>query len=158
MPSDNIHRIAAENEPAEAAAAYERELKNFFGLENGARPAFDLILLGLGEDGHTASLFPRKTVLDEVKRFVAAIYVATLQSYRLTLTLPVINAAAQVTFLVSGTSKAKIVREIFGSPEASFDYPAAKIRPSEGQLTWMFDADAAKELPPSIITEIGVVE
>jgi len=158
MPSDNIHRIAAENEPAEAAAAYERELKNFFGLENGARPAFDLILLGLGEDGHTASLFPRTTVLDEVKRFVAAIYVAKLQSYRLTLTLPVINAAAQVTFLVSGTSKAKIVREIFGSPEASFYYPAAKIRPCEGQLTWMFDADAAKELPPSIITEIGVVE
>ncbi len=158
MPPENIHRIAAENEPAAAAAAYESELKNFFGVANGTWPAFDLILLGLGEDGHTASLFPRTTVLDEVEHFVAAIYVAKLQSYRLTLTLPVINAAAQVTFLVSGTSKAKILREILGSSGASFDYPVAKVRPSAGQLTWMFDADAARDLPPSIIREIGVVE
>ena len=158
MPPENIHRIAGENEPAEAAVAYESELKTLFRLENGARPAFDLILLGMGEDGHTASLFPGTTVLDEVKHLVAAIYVAKLRSYRLTLTLPVINAAAQVTFLVSGTSKAKIVREILCSPEASFDYPAARVRPSEGQLTWMFDADAAKELPSSIIKEVGPVK
>ena len=143
---ENIHRMPAEKEPGEAAAAYESELKTFFRLENGAWPVFDLILLGLGEDGHTASLFPATTVLDEAKRFVAAIYVAKLRSYRLTLTLPVINAARQVTFLVSGTSKAKIVGEILGPGGASLEYPAAKIRPSEGHLTWMIDADAAKEL------------
>lgn len=143
---ENIHRMPAEKEPSEAAAAYESELKTFFRLENGAWPVFDLILLGLGEDGHTASLFPATTVLDEAKRFVAAIYIAKLRSYRLTLTLPVINAARQVTFLVSGTSKAKIVGEILGPGGASLEYPAAKIRPSEGHLTWMIDVDAAKEL------------
>jgi 6-phosphogluconolactonase len=81
-----------------------------------------------------------------------------LKSYRLTLTLPVINAGARVTFLVSGTSKARIVKQILGSDGAAFNYPAAKVRPAQGQLTWMIDADAAKELPPSIIREIGVVQ
>jgi 6-phosphogluconolactonase len=157
MPPENIHRMLAEKEPGEAAVAYESELKSFFGLENGEWPCFDLIFLGLGEDGHTASLFPGSKVLDESERLVAGVYVEKLESCRLTLTLPVINAAAQVTFLVSGTSKAKIVREILGSDGASFNYPAAKVRPSEGQLTWMIDSDAARSFRRDH-KEIGVVE
>jgi 6-phosphogluconolactonase len=158
IPSQNVHRMIGEKEPAQAAAAYEQELREFFAVQPGQMPRFDLILLGLGEDGHTASLFPGTAALDETEHWVAAVYVEQLQSYRLTLTLPVINAAAQVTFLVSGASKAKIVSDIFAPDSASRNYPAAQVRPMEGRLTWMIDRDAAKELPSRIMNEIGVSE
>jgi 6-phosphogluconolactonase len=147
IPPENIHRMPGEKEPAAAAAAYEAELRKFFAVERGGWPRFDLIFLGLGEDGHTASLFPGVAALDETDRWVAAVYVEKFRSYRLTLTLPAINAAAQVTFLVSGASKAKIVGEILSSDSSSSDYPAAKVSPSDGRLTWMLDRDAAKDLP-----------
>ena len=158
IPNKNIHRMLGEREPAEAAAAYEAELKEFFGAERGGWPRFDLIFLGLGEDGHTASLFPGTAALEENEHPVAVVYVERLHSYRLTLTLPVINAAAQVTFLVSGASKAMIVREILVSDSASSNYPAARVRPTEGRLTWLIDTDAAKELPLSITQRIGALE
>ena len=147
MPPENIHRMMGEKEPAEAAAAYEQELREFFALKPGQMPRFDLILLGLGEDGHTASLFPGTAALDETDRWVAAVYVEKLQSHRLTLTLPVINAAAQVTFLVAGASKAKIVSDILASDSAPLDYPAVKVRPVDGRLAWIIDRDAARNLP-----------
>ncbi len=159
IPNENIHRMPGEREPAEAAAAYEAEIKYFFGvIKPGGWPRFDLIFLGLGEDGHTASLFPGTDAANETAHLVTVVYVQRLQSYRLTLTLPVINAAAQVTFLVSGESKAAIVREILLADGASCSYPAAKVRPSEGRLTWMIDADAAKELPASLTQRIGAPE
>lgn len=148
IPLENIHRMIGEREPAEAAAAYEEELKKFFGAEHV--PRFDLIFLGLGEDGHTASLFPGTAALDDTEHWVAAIYVERLQSYRLTLTLPVINAARQATFLVSGASKARIVREILASDSALQNYPVAKVRPVDGQLTWLIDGDAANALTANI--------
>jgi 6-phosphogluconolactonase len=158
IPDKNIHRMLGETEPGEAAAVYEAELKTFLGLEHGGWPRFDLIFLGLGEDGHTASLFPGTDAANEAEHLVAVAYVERLQSYRLTLTLPVINAAAQVTFLVSGETKAAIVKEILLADSASCNYPAAKVRPMHGGLSWVIGADAAKELPLSIITGIGVLE
>lgn len=145
IPASNVHRMAGEKEPAEAAAAYETELRNFFASAGGRRPRLDLILLGLGEDGHTASLFPGTAALDETERWVTAVYVEKLQSYRLTLTLPLINAAAQATFLVSGPGKAAVLERILGAPGVD-DYPAARVRPDKGALTWLMTQDAAAGL------------
>jgi 6-phosphogluconolactonase len=156
IPAQNIHRMMGEKDPAEAAAAYEAELKSFFGAAGW--PRFDLIFLGLGEDGHTASLFPGTAALDETEHWVTAVYVEKLQSYRVTLTLPVINAAAQATLLVCGASKAKVVREILFSDSTSCNYPAARVRPLGGQLTWLIDRDAAKDLPANLAAGIGAVQ
>jgi len=113
----------------------------------GQIPRFDLILLGLGEDGHTASLFPGGEALKENERLVATAYVERLKAHRLTLTLPVINAAAQVSFLISGQSKRPIVDAILRSDADSFSYPAARVSPSDGQLTWLITVDAIGNLP-----------
>lgn len=143
MPPENIHRMAGEKEPAEAATAYEDELRKFFRPTPGQAPRFDLILLGLGEDGHTASLFPGSTAFNERERLVATTYVERLKAHRLTLTLPVINAAAQVTFLVSGQSKSAVVKKILGGDSPWANYPAAQVAPVDGRLTWLVTADAA---------------
>ena len=154
IPTANIHRIMGEKEPRQAASVYEAELKNFFGA--GALPRFDLIFLGLGDDGHTASLFPGTDAADETTRLVAVAYVERLRSHRLTLTLPVINAAEQVVFLVSGKSKAAIVGAVLGSDADSARYPAAMVRPSDGELTWLMTADAATNLPPGALKALAV--
>jgi len=143
IPPENIHRMAGEREPQAAAAEYEKNLQEFFGLENAALPRFDLILLGIGEDGHTASLFPGSDALSETKRLVAAPYVEKLNSYRLTLTLPVLNNGAEVWFLVTGNGKAEAVKEVFSG---SSDLPAAKVQPIDGKLTWFITEDAAAGL------------
>jgi len=158
IPNKNIHRILGEREPGEAAAAYEAELKDFFGVELGALPRFDLVFLGLGEDGHTASLFPGTDAANETEHLVAVAYVERLRSYRLTVSLPLINAAARVTFLVSGESKAAIIREILLADGASCSYPAAQVKPTDGRITWFITADAAKDLPPNTMEEIGALE
>lgn len=145
VPSENIHRMMGEVEPAQAAPAYEEELRRFFALAQGAWPRFDLIYLGLGEDGHTASLFPGSPVLNDSTRLVAADYVEKLQAHRLTLTLPVINNAAQVTFLVSGESKAGIVKEILRANGGATNYPAARVNLPGGRLTWFIAVDGAAQ-------------
>ena len=147
VPSENIHRIAGELDPATAAAAYEAELQRFFGARP---PRFDLALLGLGEDGHTASLFPNSPALDEQQRLVVPVYVEKLRSHRVTLTLPVLNAAARVVFLVSGANKAEIVKEILRPDCDPSLYPAARIQPSNGILTWLISEDAASALPADL--------
>ncbi len=144
----NIHRMPGEQEPALAAAAYAEELRRFFGP---GLPRFDLVLLGLGEDGHTASLFPGTAALNENERLVAAVYVERLRSHRLTLTLPVLNAAAHTIFLVDGASKKEIVAEIFRASGAAEWYPAARIRPADGDLAWLIGADAAGALPAELL-------
>jgi 6-phosphogluconolactonase len=143
LPDGNIHRMAGERDPAAAAIDYENELRAFFQSMGNATPRFDLILLGIGEDGHTASLFPGSTALNEQERLVATTYVERLKGHRLTLTLPVINAAAQVTFLVAGQSKATIIKEILGKGPFRGNYPAAHVAPSSGRLAWLVTADAA---------------
>jgi len=142
---ENVHRMAGEKDPANAAAEYEQELRNFFQTKDAA-PRFDLILLGLGEDGHTASLFPGGAALQENTRWVATSYVERLRAYRLTLTLPVINAAAQVSFLVAGESKSAIVKALLGNGSNPSQYPAGQVRPATGKLTWFVTQDAATDI------------
>jgi 6-phosphogluconolactonase len=148
IPAENIHRMAGEREPQAAAAEYEKHLQEFFGLESGALPRFDLILLGIGEDGHTASLFPGSDALNETERLVIARFVEKLNSYRLTLTLPVLNSGAQVWFLVTGASKADAVKKVL---RGSADLPAAKVQPVNGRLVWFITQDAA----PGVSTTDG---
>src|SRR5271170_6604754 len=113
IPADNVFRVSAENPDAGAAAAdYEAQLRRFFELKPGEFPRFDLILLGIGPDGHTASLFPETAALQEKSRLVVANWVEKLKTSRITVTLPVLNAARSVAFLVSGTDKAAVLHEV----------------------------------------------
>jgi len=139
LPAANIHRIPGELAPLEAARAYERDLRGFFAGEHV--PVFDLILLGVGEDGHTASLFPGKEGIGEKERSAVAVYVEKLHSHRVTLTLPVLNSARRVVFLVAGGEKAEIVREILEEGETR--YPAALVAPPSGEVIWLLDREAA---------------
>ncbi|TKJ29979.1 MAG: 6-phosphogluconolactonase [Chloroflexi bacterium B3_Chlor] len=144
IPEQNIHPIRGELEPEQAAAEYELTLREFFppAPENPAA-TFDLVLLGMGADGHTASLFPRGAVLEEQTRWVVAYYVDEARAWRVTLTPTVINAATQVTFIVSGASKAETVRRVLAGPHQPDLLPAQIIRPAMGCLLWLVDAAAA---------------
>lgn len=143
----NVFRIAAENPDASAAAeAYEQTLRKFFQLEPGQVPVFDLILLGLGPDGHTASLFPNTAGLREKTRLVIANWVDKLRTNRLTLTLPVLNSARAVAFLASGTDKAQVLRTVLEEDAPPEQYPAKLVRPGNGRLIWFVDRAAASQL------------
>jgi 6-phosphogluconolactonase len=141
IPPDNVHRVRGELEPGRAARAYGQELQDFFC---GPHARFDLVLLGLGEDGHTASLFSGSPVLAERERLVAAA-TAVYQdrpAQRVTLTLPAINSARQILFLVAGSAKAAVVQSVIeGAGEL---LPGRRIQPTAGQLTWLLDAEAAR--------------
>jgi 6-phosphogluconolactonase len=144
IPEANVHRIPGELTPKEAAAAYARELSAVFGADP---IRFDVILLGLGSDGHTASLFPGTDALQVDDRPVAANYAPRLESWRITLTLPVINAARHVGFIVSGAHKA----EALASVQAEAPVPAARVQPDPGELVWLIDEAAATKLDGSPI-------
>jgi len=136
-----VHRIPSENPDAAAAASeYEQTLVE---VTKQTLPRLDLIFLGLGTDGHTASIFPGSEVLHETKRLVAAPYVEKVKSYRITMTLPLLNNGATVVFLVSGAEKAEIVKAVL---EGENKYPAQAVKPTEGELIWMLDKDAAAYL------------
>ena len=130
--------------PAEAAAAYEEELREFFGASDEP-PSLDLILLGIGEDGHTASLFPETSALEIHDRWVVANPVLKLETTRLTLTVPVINSARAVNFLVAGEGKAEALKLILEGDADPRQYPAKLVRPAGGPV-WMVDRAAAKLL------------
>lgn len=144
IPSENVHRIDAELDPTQAADDYEQTLRAFFAGQDTAR--FDLVLLGMGEDGHTASLFPGGQALDEHTRWVVANYVDSLSTWRITLTPPVLNAAANVTFLVAGQNKADTLRRVINGPHQPNTLPAQIINPSSGRLMWLVDEAAASLL------------
>lgn len=146
IPRENFHRIAAEFEPAAAAADYQEQIQKLFQLSPGALPRFDLILLGLGEDGHTASLFPGNAALDDKQHIVIATYVDKLNAHRVTLTLPVINRAAEIVFLVAGQDKSSVVKQIIGESADGPALPAARVRPASGRLVWLITKDAASAL------------
>ena len=147
VPPGNIFRLATENPDAAAVAdAYEKTLRKFFQLGPEALPHFDLILLGLGPDGHTASLFPGSTALQEKRRLVVANWVEKMQTYRLTLTLPVLNAAYCVAFLVSGTDKATVLHSVLEENVSGEQYPAKLVQPKDGKLIWFLDRAAASAL------------
>jgi 6-phosphogluconolactonase len=141
VPVGSVHRMRGELPSGEAAAAYEDELREFFG--RSGLPDFDLILLGLGEDGHTASLFPETSALEVTERWVVANPVPKLETTRLTLTVPVLNAARVVAFLVAGEGKAEALKEILEGDADPRAYPAKFVRPESGDLTWMVDRAAA---------------
>jgi len=147
IPPANIFRIPAENPDALAAAdAYEQTLRKFFAVAPGEFPRFDLILLGIGPDGHTASLFPETAALEERSRLVVANWVEKLQTNRITFTLPVLNAARCVAFLVSGTDKAAVLHEVLESNAPAEKYPSKLVQPSPGKLIWFVDRAAASQL------------
>ena len=145
IPAAQVLRIRGEAEDPEVAAVeYARALGEAFGTRRGELPRFDLVLLGLGVDGHTASLFPDSPVVREVFRAVAAVHVSAASiPQRLTLTLPVFNAAARVVFLVAGAEKAKAVKAVLGERAT---LPAAMVRPDAGELVWLLDRAAAAQL------------
>jgi 6-phosphogluconolactonase len=141
VPNENVHRIRGELDPMEAAALYRAEIKSVLGPE----PSFDLILLGMGADGHTASLFPATSALEEDSLNVVAVYVDKLQSWRVTLTLPALNRARHLLFLVSGSTKAPALTRI----QAGEPLPPALVQPTDGEMIWMVDLDAASSVRQS---------
>jgi len=146
LPPGNIHRVRAELGARTAAADYERWLKSFFGLRESKVPQFDLILLGLGADGHTASLFPESEALKEQSRLVCANWVKPLDSFRITFTYPVLNAAAEVMFVVAGEAKAEALGHVLRGDPTGKTYPAQAVHPVSGRLLWMVDEAAASRL------------
>ena len=144
IPGKNVHRILGERHVDEAVHLYADELRHFF--EDDA-PRFDLTVLGVGVEGHVASLFPGTDALKEMVKSVTSSYVPDLKSWRVSLTLPVINTSRQILFLVSGKSKASIVRTVLTSTTPSFDIPASLVRPADGHLHWILDSEAGALLP-----------
>ncbi|MGB5932414.1 MAG: 6-phosphogluconolactonase [Anaerolineae bacterium] len=147
----NVHRIQGEISPKEAAVDYESTLRSFFAprakgkdtRDDEPTPRFDLVLLGMGDDGHTASLFPRTAALHEQTRWVVAHYVENLGAWLVTLTPVAINAAAHITFIVSGASKAERVRQVLSGTYRPDVLPAQIVRPTTGRLLWLVDDAAA---------------
>lgn len=147
IPPANVFRAPTEDPDAEAVAeSYEQTLRKFFHAGAGEFPRFDLILLGMGPDGHTASLFPESAALQEKSRLVVANWVEKLKASRITFTLPLLNAARRGAFLVSGTDKAAVLREVLEGKAPGEKYPSKLVRPSDGKLIWFVDRAAASEL------------
>ncbi len=144
---------SAELGPDEAAADYAAVIRTAFGIGPLGVPRFDLHLLGVGEDGHTASLFPDHPALEERERLVVAPWIPQLRAYRITLTLPVFNRGREVWMLAAGSRKAPVVRRVFDQlrrPVGPDTLPAARIRPAAGRLLWLLDEAAAAALPPEV--------
>lgn len=141
IPDKNIHRIPGEREPRAAAESYEQEIRNFFTLNANELPQFDVTLLGMGDDGHTASLFPDTTILNETNRLVAEVFVPKFNAHRISMTFPVLNNSRTILFLVSGASKAGILREVLEGEPTRF--PVQRVQPANGTLHWFVDATAA---------------
>jgi 6-phosphogluconolactonase len=141
IPSERIHPMPVDgNSAAAAAARYEREMKDYFRLPAGAWPSLDLVLLGIGEDGHTASLFPGEAVLDEQERWTAAVSPASVSQDRITLTLPLINRARHVFIMATGRGKAEVIGKVCAG--ADRQCPASLVAPLEGTLSFYLDREA----------------
>ena len=136
-------------DPENGAIQYERDLLQAFGLNEGQFPVFDLVYLGVGRDGHTASLFPGDVALEEKRRLVAAVKGGEPYLDRLTLTLPAMNRSEQIIFMVSGRDKAAVMKSLFD--KASPNLPVSKIKPLNGRITWLLDADAAAGFSESCV-------
>jgi 6-phosphogluconolactonase len=143
IKDDHIFRMNTDLTPAEAAIDYEKKLKTYFTNQS---VRFDLILLGLGDNSHTASLFPHTSVLHEKEMMVKEIYVDEVKMFRITLTAPCINQAANIAFLVFGVGKAEAVKHILEDESNIEEYPAQLIKPLNGQLHWFMDMEAASRI------------
>jgi len=149
LPPENIHPMTSDKSPTEAAADYQKDLENSFRIEKGSLPVFDLIFLGIGQDGHTASIFPGDRTALKTDWWVVAVKGGNPDVHRLTLTRPVLNNAGTAVFLISGKNKAGVVKTLL-APEPT-QLPARKIKPVHGELTWLLDRDAAALLPTEVI-------
>ncbi|HKV09257.1 MAG TPA: 6-phosphogluconolactonase [Thermoanaerobaculia bacterium] len=143
VPPENVHRIRAEEEAERAAEEYEAEMRSFFALASGVVPRFDLVLMGLGPEAHTASLFPGSPAITESQRLVVAPWVEAHHTFRITMTPPVFNRAAELLFLVSGEEKAPAVHAVIEGERDPMRYPAQVV---EGNVVWMVDRAAARDL------------
>jgi 6-phosphogluconolactonase len=150
LPAEQIHRMEGELEPEVAAARYEAAIRNGFKLEGAETPTFDLVMLGMGDDGHTASLFPHTEALNDMTHIVVANHVPQKDTWRVTLTWPVINQGREVAFLIEGKNKAQVLHEVFEGPYQPETYPSQIIRPASGKLTLLLDAAAAANLPEPV--------
>ena len=158
LPPSQIHRIEGELEPQAAAARYESELKSSFCLGEGDLPRFDLVALGMGADGHTASLFPHTGAIHEVNRLAVANQAPQLETCRITLTWPVINRARSVFFLIAGRDKAEVLKEVLTGPHDPERLPSQLIWPASGMLTFLLDKAAAALLPATDLDGYGFFE
>jgi 6-phosphogluconolactonase len=157
----NVFRMEGELDPEEAASRYESTLRNVMKLEGAESPAFDLVTLGMGPDGHTASLFPHTAGLDEMSRLVIANHVPEKDVWRISLTWPVINQAAEVVFEVEGAGKTEVLAEVLVGPRDPERLPSQLIRPSNGKLLFLLDEAAAAKLPAASEAaghRVGVLE
>ncbi len=148
IPAENVHRVPAEKSVDEAAATYEEELKEFFRSD---WPRFDLVLLGMGADGHTASLFPHSAGIVDENRWFIANFAPSREVWRLTLTKNAINAARNILILVKGVQKAPMVADVLTGEFKPTEKPIQLIKPIAGQLTWLLDREAASMLPPELL-------
>jgi len=140
IPATNIHPIPVNLSPVEAAKKYEKEIKDYFKNE---LPRFDLILLGLGENGHTASLFPGTDILYEQKHWIKEVYIDEQKMFRISMTAILINQAHHIVFLITGEKKAAILKKVLSNSYQPYKYPAQLIRPEKGELYWFADNEAA---------------
>jgi 6-phosphogluconolactonase len=148
--AEKFHRMKAEQDDRDSASVeYEEEIREVLAPAKGRLPRFDLAFLGLGSDGHTASLFPGSAALAENIKWVCPNYAEKLQMHRLTLTYPVLNAAAEILFLVAGSDKAEILRQVLEGPRDPRRFPAQGVLPAEGSATWYLDQPAAQLLRKS---------
>lgn len=145
IPPGNIHPMIHSGQPPSAASAYRQQLQDFFGQPEGGFPVFDQIFLGIGTDGHTASIFPDDRSAVDTRSWVVAVKGGNPDVHRLTLTAPVLNAARSVVFLVTGSSKAETVKQIL--TDESSELPATLIQPGQDRLLWLLDRPAAALLP-----------
>lgn len=147
IPTQNIHRVFTEQpDIQQAALEYENELRAVFDVAAPAFPRFDLIFLGMGDEGHTASLFPGTKALNEMNRLIVPNWIGKLYTWRLTFTAPFINSARCVVFLIAGNEKALALKGVLEGPHEPAQLPAQLIQPSDGRLVWLLDEKAASQL------------
>ena len=158
LAPERVHRMEGELDPAVAAARYESAIRNSFRLEGAETPTFDLILLGMGDDGHTASLFPHTEALNDLTDIVTANHVPQKDTWRITLTWPVINQGREVAFLIEGAAKAQVLHDVLLGPYQPDTYPSQIIRPASGKLAFLLDSAAASKLPSPGVDNTGVLE
>jgi 6-phosphogluconolactonase len=147
IPAANVRRMRGELLPEDAAVDYEQQLKTFFKNDP---PRLDVILLGMGDNGHTASLFPGLSAVHEQQRWVVAEEVPEVNMWRISLTPVVLNLAREVVFLVTGEAKASMLQQVLEGPYAPDERPAQIVRPTPGEVIWLVDAAAAGKLSPAI--------
>jgi 6-phosphogluconolactonase len=143
IPAENIHRIAGENPAYQAAEEYAQQIRRHFGILPGQWPAFDVVVLGLGADGHTASLLPGTEILENQNDIAAQVYSEAVLHTRVSLTIPVLTAARSLIFLITGKEKAEIVSEVLTPPLRPWQYPIQSLWPAVGKMTWFIDEQAS---------------